>query len=662
MSLLYWFTRLARSTRPPQRRDRRALTFQPMVEFLEDRSVPSTLTVTTAADSLAAPPGSLRALLASAHNGDTIDFASSLAGQTITLQGNLAISHDVDITAGGVAGIVISGSNLVTVFTVNSGVTATIDELTISNGLSPQQGASVPSQGGGIRNFGTLTITGCTIAYNKAAGGGSDGGGGIANFGTLNVSNSTIADNTLGPSASANGNAGAGILNDGTLTLLNCTVTDNDATPGNGSGGGLDVEGPTTVLNSILTGNQGINLNNYSGQPLTKTANDILGNTQYTNGYSYPAPTASLDPAGLRNNGGPTPTIAEMVGSISIAAGNPAFDSNLPYDQRGPGFPRVVGGEVDIGAFQTPTPPIYFAVGSSGGLFETTVSIYNSGGNLLGTFQPWGQGFAGGARVTTGDVNGDGIPDLIVGSGPGGITAVLVYDGKSVLANPDAPTLIAAFFPYGPHFSGGVFVAAGNLDGGSSDEIITGADSGGGPQVNIYSAAQIQAGQFSSPTTAFYAYAPNFTGGVRVATGDLNGDGKDDLITAAGQGGGPQINVYLGRADGSFISGLALAFDAFVPSFRGGAYVTAAGRQRRREGRSLRRGQQWFHTGQSLQRRRALRSSPGPVAVDRLLRSLRLPGRWTRARLRRERRHDRGTAQRQYVRAGPANRRRPHRL
>ena len=501
-------------------------------------------------------------------------------------------------------GIVLSGSNAVTVFTVNSGVAATIDELTISNGLSPQQGSGTPSQGGGIRNFGTLTINACTIAHNQASGGSSDGGGGIANFGTLNMFNSTIADNTLGPSASATGNAGAGIANFGTLSLVNCTIADNDATPGNGNGGGIDIEGPTTLLNSILSGNLGVNSQNTSGGAITLASNDVLGNNVAgylyqlnppgSPNYAYEQPifsessgippsivsgsdnTVGVDAvldADLKNNGGPTPTLAEMVGSWSIGAGNPAFDTNLPFDQRGTGFPRVVNGRVDIGAFQTATPPIYFATGSDAGA-ATSVTIYSSAGSFLGTFDPWGTGFTGGARVATGDVNGDGVPDLIVGSGPGGATAVLVYDGNSVNSNPSNPTLIAAFFPFGPQFSGGCFVAAGNLDGGPSDEISVSADSGGGPQVNVYSAAQIQAGNFSNPSLAFYAYAPSFTGGVRLAVGDLNGDGKADLITAPGPGGGPQINVFLGTSNG-FLTGPVLAFDAFVPSFTGGAYVTA---------------------------------------------------------------------------------------
>lgn len=90
-----------------------------------------------------------------------------------------------------------------------------------------------------------------------------------------------------------------------------------------------------------------------------------------------------------------------------------------------------------------------------------------------------------------------------------------------------------------------------------------GAGSGGGPAVAVLNTDGSR--QFS-----FSAFEQGFTGGVRVATADLTGDGVDDIIAAAGPGGGPVIQVFDGR-DGSLLH----SFFAYDPGFRGGVFVAA---------------------------------------------------------------------------------------
>src|SRR5207247_3713589 len=112
--------------------------------------------------------------------------------------------------------------------------------------------------------------------------------------------------------------------------------------------------------------------------------------------------------------------------------------------------------------------------------------------------------FTGGVRVAVGDVNGDGFPDIITAAGPGGGPNVIVFSGKD-------RSEIANFFAYDMNFTGGVFVAAGDVNGDGFADIICGADAGGGPNVTAFS------GKDGSLLLNFFAYDPAFTGGVRVA-------------------------------------------------------------------------------------------------------------------------------------------------
>jgi uncharacterized repeat protein (TIGR01451 family) len=167
------------------------------------------------------------------------------------------------------------------------------------------------------------------------------------------------------------------------------------------------------------------------------------------------------------------------------------------------------------------------------------------------------QNFLGGVNVAIGDVTGDGIPDIITGAGPGGGPHVEVFDGSN-------GALVYSFMAYDPSFRGGVFVAAGDVNGDGRADIITGAGAGGGPHVEVFSGADL------SLLHTFMAYSPSFTGGVRVAAGDVTGDGRADIITGAGAGGGPHVEVFDGPT-----GQLVRTFMAYDASFVGGVFVAA---------------------------------------------------------------------------------------
>ncbi len=91
-------------------------------------------------------------------------------------------------------------------------------------------------------------------------------------------------------------------------------------------------------------------------------------------------------------------------------------------------------------------------------------------------------GFGGTVRTATADVNGDGIPDYIGVAGPGGGPSVRVIDGAT-------GAIVASFFAFEVSFSGGLYVAAADLDGDGKAEVIVAPDQGGGPIIAVYSGA-----------------------------------------------------------------------------------------------------------------------------------------------------------------------------
>jgi hypothetical protein len=200
-------------------------------------------------------------------------------------------------------------------------------------------------------------------------------------------------------------------------------------------------------------------------------------------------------------------------------------------------------------------PPL--VVGADAGAVPE-VRLYNAAdGHLNLDFLAYDPAFRGGVRVAVGDVNGDGTPDIITAPGPSGGPDIRVFDGQT-------GQMIEEFFAYNPLFTRGVFVAAADLNGDGKADIITAPDSGGGPDVRVFDGGNTT----GIPNKEFAAYAQGFLGGVRVASGKIGG--KQDIITAPGPGGGPDVRVF----DGTTLA-LAGEFFAYNAAFTGGVYVAA---------------------------------------------------------------------------------------
>lgn len=206
-----------------------------------------------------------------------------------------------------------------------------------------------------------------------------------------------------------------------------------------------------------------------------------------------------------------------------------------------------------------------FAVGSDVGTVATNL-LCNSDGSPYKVGTPFGATFQGGVRVAAADFNRDGVTDAVVGSGPANSTSVGVIDGKS-------GEVLFSLTPFEAAFQGGVFVAAGDLTGDGVPDLVITPDQGGGPRARVF-----RGGDFEQINDFFGIEDPNFRGGARPAIGDLNGDGIGDLIIAAGFGGGPRVAVFDGP---SVASGngfpVKLFGDLFVfeAALRNGAYVAA---------------------------------------------------------------------------------------
>ena len=309
--------------------------------------------------------GAINAANANA-GADTIDFTPGTAGD-ITLGGTAlpTLGGDVTLNGPGANLMSVSGNGQSGIVRVASGATALIRGLTLTNGnasASPtrtggaidiENGATVVAEklwikdnqafgGGGIENFGTLTVRDSAFSGNMATVGTGGAIHSTPNSAGLTISNSTFTGNRA---ASSGGAIRSDIAN---TALSNLTVVTNLAdSDGNGSGvgGGVSAGGSAfAVRNSIIASNSGGDVDNVT----------TVGGFNFVNGRAV---DAGLETVGafiaFKNNGGPTPTIAINASGAAFNGGDPNFvPVSSPFDQRGDSFLRVKAGRLDIGAFE----------------------------------------------------------------------------------------------------------------------------------------------------------------------------------------------------------------------------------------------------------------------------------------------------------------------
>ncbi|NNM28757.1 MAG: hypothetical protein HKO57_04505, partial [Akkermansiaceae bacterium] len=279
--------------------------------------------------------------------------------------------------------------------------------------------------GGGGLSFqtggGSLVIRDSTFHDNTSAGGGAV----YATGGATHLINSTLSGNTSGNAGGDVG--GGGLLIDGgtTVTVTNTTIIDNVSLS---SGGGI--RGTATVNNTIVAGNNAPSEPDVTGS-FTSNGFNFIGEPGTATGFGADKTFAStgtaigdvLDPV-LKNFGGPTLVHRLVLGSPAIDMGGTpdAVDENLAplaNDQRGPGFPRVQGTSVDIGAYESAPPTVVTTDADSGpGSLREAVGNTPNGGFV--TFDPSLDG--GTISLTGGDMFVSTGIDIDASSLPRGIT------------------------------------------------------------------------------------------------------------------------------------------------------------------------------------------------------------------------------------------------
>ncbi len=396
-------------------------------------AIPTLRVVTNTNDSGA---GSLRQAILDAdasNTGDSIVFQSGVTGTITLTSGSLAIATSLTIDGPGASTLAVSGDSNSQVFTIDPGATVSISGLTVELGHTASNGGGIANlgtltltnstvssnfavgDGGGIENEGTLTLTNSRVSGNFAVGDGggimnesfstltatnstvsgntgNTGGGGIANFGTLTLSNSNVSSNfsdTVGAgirnfatliftNSTLSGNSaregGGGIQNLGTLMVTNSTASGNSAPIAGADGIENESSGSATLKNTIMANSpDGENCDNFGGTFTSDGHNlsdDTSCNSLFTGIGDLNNTPAGLASGGVKDNGGPTKTIALLatspaVDAIPVSPTNDctAIDGTTPIatDQRGVTRPR--GPACDIGAFElvpsaTPTPTL----------------------------------------------------------------------------------------------------------------------------------------------------------------------------------------------------------------------------------------------------------------------------------------------------------------
>ena len=276
----------------------------------------TTYTVTSASET---GPGTLKALIAGATDGDIITFdVATMGGNTIKLTSPIVIDKDLTIR-GADGGIILDGNKVTRVITIKHGCEARLEKLIVKNGNDPLLTV------GGVLNEGKLTLVNCVVSNNKATG--SKAVGGLRSY------DNSATDGDL-------------------LTLINTTIAGNTGDSSDGTGG-LNSEDEVNIYNSIIYGNTGF----YSDVDGTINAIARSYNSLYGNNVSSKITIGSGNLFGVdpKFTGGNTHPYSICGNSSAVDAGDNSYNSETT-DLRGAARKLNksdgTAGTVDMGAYE----------------------------------------------------------------------------------------------------------------------------------------------------------------------------------------------------------------------------------------------------------------------------------------------------------------------
>lgn len=464
---------------------------------------------------------------------DTIQFASSLNGQVITLGnlGTLQITDSLQIFDNNAQGVIISGNGQQILNIAPTANSVAISDVTLRNGVADRGGAIFVSAGTAV------SLARVTLQNNRA----NDGGAVYNNGGAINILNSTLASNAANATSGSGGaifsasgsvaivnsqlsfnsatRAGGGIeIVNGTLSMLHTSMVRNDVNgtagaPNPGNGGGLHVSGSATITiaNGIITGNsaasEGGGLWNQAGSTLTVVDSLIFRNEARGN-------DATNGGGGIFNNGG----IVIVTGSSTTISNN--FASGTAGS--GGGIFNDVGGTVTVtdakilsNVANRAGGGIEAVAGTTTNLTNVLLSMNNTGVAPDSVAAPGnGGGFhitgAGNATITGGEVS-----DNVAAREGGGLwngSGIMTINGTLITRN-------RAQGPAADDGGGGVFNNGGtvNVTGATiSNNLASGAAGSGGGVLSLAGPVTL------TGTTVSFNSANRAGGAIEVVDGNLN--------------------------------------------------------------------------------------------------------------------------------------------